>query len=189
VRSVAVYDVLAHGHGVIMASFLRVESGARGPTARGRMSKQKRRKAEQGAVSPQVVRQAKQAVILVFAVFLLFAVVLGVLVWRGMSHEHGPRLPKPESHVDLANDRCPTCGENCGDAFVDWRHLRVHLARTDCKAAFRSAPEKNLDSLGVDWRAAEACGREINHLEGQARADALARAEANWRVIPLVTRR
>lgn len=126
------------------------------------------------------------AAFLAFGALMIIAVATGVLIMRRRAHHHGPRTVghDEEAVIDLENSGCPTCGDSAvaGEA-VNWHHLRVRLAHPECEAAFCEAPERLLDASGLDWRRAARAAREINHLAGRARDEALAKAETRWHVV------
>jgi hypothetical protein len=146
-----------------------------------RVSKKSARKAKQGAEEARLLRRAGTWAFLAFGALMVIGVSGGLLIMRARGHRSDSAA---ESLIDLENARCPTCGDAaCADFAVDWRHLRVRLAHSECERAFCAAPEKTLDSSGSDWRGAARTAREINHLSGRARDTALSKAETRWHVV------
>jgi hypothetical protein len=151
------------------------------------MSRKKARQAKREAEQARDVRRAGMAALLAFGALMVLGLFGGALILRGRGHQHGhgPVGHDEEILVDLENTRCPTCGEEAAAAgpTVDWHHLRVHLSRAECEAGLTRNAEKVLDASEIDWRPAALAARDINHLSGQARSDALAKAEARWHIV------
>lgn len=150
------------------------------------MSKSKSRKAKRTSTKAPDLHRAKMAALLSFGGLMVLAVVGATLVIRGGGHQHGRGTVghDEETLIDLGNATCPTCGDAAGsDVVEDWHHLRIHLARSECVAAFDAAPEKDLDASGIEWRDAARVARELNHLSGSARDAALVKAKARWHVL------
>lgn len=144
------------------------------------------RKAKQAAQNARDVRRAGIAVLLTFTTLLMIGGAGGMYLMHFRQHRHGPRevLPEEESLVDLENPRCPTCGNaTAADLVIDWHHLRIRLAHDDCRTAFSAAPQRVLDSSGMEWRRAARLAHEINHGSDSARKVALTEAEDRWRVL------
>lgn len=151
------------------------------------MSKTNARKAKKDAENAQASRRAGLAALLSFGGLMVIGVAGALLMTRSHVHQHGPRTVGHDEEflVDLGNTRCPTCADAAAaDVVVDWHHLRVHLARHDCEAAFSAKPEESLDRSGIDWRDAARAAHGINHARGDARETSLSRAKERWHVIP-----
>jgi hypothetical protein len=57
--------------------------------------------------------------------------------------------------LDLGNETCPVMGNPVDHAtYAEWSHLRVGFCCPGCDRMFFEDPEKALDRLGGDWRAA-----------------------------------
>lgn len=156
------------------------------------MSRTQARKVTKDAANARDLRRAGLAALLAFGGLMVIGIAGGLLLMRSHVHQHGPRTVTHDEEflVDVGNARCPTCGDAAvADVVVDWHHLRVHLARHECEAAFSATPEESLDRSGIDWRAAARAAREINHARGDAREAALSRAGGRWQVVPPLDRR
>lgn len=150
------------------------------------MTKSKARKARQAASKAQLVHRAEMSALFWFGGLMVIVVAGGMFLMRGGAHQHGPGTVghEEESLIDLANARCPTCGDAAtAETVSDWHHLRVRLAHPACVAAFEATPEKSLDASGIEWRDAARVAREINHLNGSAQSAVLAKAQARWHVV------
>lgn len=151
------------------------------------MSKRQVRATKKAAEDARAARRAGMAAFLAFGVLMVVGTAGALLFMRGRAHQHGPRTVghDEETAIDLENSGCPTCGDSAvAGVAVNWHHLRVRLAHPECEAAFCEAPEKLLDASGLDWRDAARAAREINHLSGRSRDEALSKAEARWHVVP-----
>ena len=151
------------------------------------MSKKKARQAKKAAADARAIRNAGWAALLTFGALIVFGTAAGLWIMRAGAHQHGPHTigHEEETLIDLENARCPTCGDAAlAGTSVDWHHVRVRLARPDCEPVFSANPEKLLDGSSVDWRGAARTAREINHLQGHARDEALSKAETRWHIVP-----